>query len=62
MSGRFLSMAKASCAEVRPHLYVALDAGYLSDSEFRGLHDQAAEAGSVIGGLRVSIERKRDSV
>src|SRR5882672_6708094 len=34
---RFLHMAKASCAEVRSHLYVAFDADYLTTEEFNTL-------------------------
>ncbi len=31
---RFLDIAKGSCGEVRSHLYIALDAGYLSPEQF----------------------------
>ena len=58
---QFLSVAKASCAEVRAQLYVALDAGYLSTSVFDGLMAQATEVGLVIGGLRLSVERRRNA-
>ena len=58
---QFLSVAKASCAEVRAQLYVALDAGYLSTSAFDGLMAQATEVGLIIGGLRLSVERRRNA-
>jgi four helix bundle protein len=56
---QFLSTAKASCAEVRSHLYVALDAGYLQQEEFAELLSKAQEVGRVIGGLRAAVERSR---
>jgi len=58
---QFLSVAKASCAEVRAQLYVALDAGYLSTSVFDGLMAQATEVGLIIGSLRLSVERRRNA-
>ena len=34
----FLNMAHASVLEVQSHLYVALDLGYVSDSNFESLY------------------------
>jgi four helix bundle protein len=58
---QFLSTAKASCAELRSHLYVACDIGYLQEAEFAALLDQAEEVGRIVGGLRASIARQRTS-
>lgn len=57
---RFLCIAKASCAEVRSQLYVALDIGYLTRPQFDQLMTQAEEVGRVFGGLRVSVDRQRN--
>lgn len=57
----FLSIAKGSCAELRSHLYVALDVHYLQPETFSQLFPGAEEVGRIIGGLRTSIERKRSS-
>jgi four helix bundle protein len=47
----FLSTAKGSAAEVSCQLYVALDQGYIQQSEFTELHDLASETGRMLAGL-----------
>ena len=59
---QFLSVAKGSCAELRTQLYVALDVGYIGLPTFEGLMAQATEVGQILGGLRLSVERRRDSL
>lgn len=56
---RFLSIAKASCGEVRSQLYVALDIGYLQQSDFDQLSAQAEEVSKVISGLIISVAKQR---
>ena len=56
---QFLSISKGSCAELRSQLYVALDANYLQQGTFEVLMRQATEVGQILGGLRLSVERRR---
>jgi four helix bundle protein len=47
----FLSLAKASSAEVRSHLHVALDQEYLTPSQFQELTSQAEMVGKMLAGF-----------
>lgn len=58
---RFLTTAKGSCAEVRSHLYIAADAGYLEQGDFRRLLSLAEEVSRIVGGLRATVEKQRDA-
>jgi len=55
---RFLGIARRSTAEVQSLLYVASDAGYLSEAEFNSHYQQAAKAKALIGGLKRSLNKR----
>jgi four helix bundle protein len=57
---QFLVIAKGSCAEVRAQLYVALDAGHVSEEQFNTICAMAEETGRIVSGLRTAVERQRD--
>jgi len=57
---QFIVIAKASCAEVRSQLYVALDVGYITREQFESVMNLADEVSRVIGGLRTAIKKQRD--
>ena len=56
---QFLVIAKGSCAELRSHLYVALDADYIDTQTFQRLYTVAEEAKRVIGGLRSAVYKQK---
>jgi len=58
---QFLSVAKASCAEVRSHLYLASDVKHVDDQTFQRLMQMAEEVARIIGGLRASVDKGRKS-
>jgi four helix bundle protein len=48
---QFLFIAMSSSAEVRSHLYIAVDQGYLSKEAFESIYAQADKVGRIISGL-----------
>ncbi len=58
---QFVVIAKGSCAEVRSQLYVAHDVKYINNKQFDQLHALASEVSRILGGLRLAIQKQRDS-
>jgi four helix bundle protein len=48
---QFLSTSKGSCGEVKSHLYVALDQGYVTPVSFDQLYGQANEVSRLLSGF-----------
>lgn len=48
---QFLSNSKGSCGEVKSHLYVALDQGYIPRAAFDQLYAAAEEVGKLVNGF-----------
>jgi four helix bundle protein len=48
---QFLYISMASSAEVRSHLYVALDQGYINQKQFDDIYDQADKCGRMISNM-----------
>ncbi|MDD2480460.1 MAG: four helix bundle protein [Victivallaceae bacterium] len=53
----FLSIARASCAEVRSQIQLAKSLGYVTDLEYFPVYEKCIALSLAIGGLRASIER-----
>ena len=56
--GHFLSIAKGSCGEVRSHLYVARDQGYVDEGAFEGASERAVEVSRMLHGLSNTVRRR----
>ena len=59
---QFLVIAKGSCAELRSHLFVALDADYIDAQTFQRLYSLAEETKRIIGGLRAAVYKQKMKV
>ena len=57
----FLSIAKASCGEVRSQNYVALDIGHFPRHEFEALKARCERISRMIAALRTSAIRRRSN-
>ncbi len=55
---RFLYIAKGSAGEVRSHLFVALDLGYISDEEFSDLRTKSEEVARSLSGFITYLASK----
>ena len=59
--GRFLSMAKGSASEIKAHLYVALDQGYIDQARFDELYEMADKVCRFLGAFIQYLLRQNDA-
>lgn len=58
----FLAIARASNAEVRSLLFVALDIGYIDEAAFQHLMAKALETTRLVTAFRKSIEHRMNTI
>jgi four helix bundle protein len=56
---QFLSIAMSSSAEVKHHLYITVDQGYLSKDAFESIYAQVDRTGRIISGLIKYLRTKQ---
>ena len=56
---QFLSNSKGSCGEVKSHLYVAMDQGYITSVGFGQLYAKADEVSRLLGGFMNYLRQSR---
>jgi four helix bundle protein len=56
---QFLSIAKGSAGEIKAQLYIALDVGFISQTEFNDLYEKADKTGKMIGGFMKYLNEGR---
>ncbi len=54
----FLKIAKASCAELRSHIHLASDVGYLDKKTYEDLVASTHKVGGLIGRLWLTTKRR----
>lgn len=55
---RFLKMARRSASEVQSELYLALDAGYITEEERQNAYSLALEAKKLINGMLAYLHKE----
>jgi len=58
---RFLSIAKGSCGELRSHVVISRDQGFVSEEQFLFLHRRSIELSRVLAGLMKKLRRELDN-
>jgi len=55
---RFLGYSRRSAVEVQSLLYTAIDAGYINQTKFDELYQQADKTKALVGGFRHSLKKR----